>query len=87
MLRRGSGWGVISSSHLPVGGPIAVSIVSQLSFSVHTHDRPGSLGNNLPGVKLHKHGCVSLEVFYRNGKSEIIEEEELKLEMVEFGKR
>lgn len=45
------------------------------------------LGNDLTCVELDQHGSVGLQFLYWNGKSEVIEHEELKLEMVQFHQR
>lgn len=45
------------------------------------------LGNNLTGVEFDKHGAVSLDFLDRHGQSEVIEEKELKLQVIEFLQR
>ncbi len=49
--------------------------------------RPCSLGNDVPSIELDEHGGVRLEVFDGNCKPEVVENEELQLEVVQFGKR
>lgn len=49
--------------------------------------RPRLGANHLPRIKLNKHGRVSLEVLHRDGETEIVEEEKLEFEVVQFGKR
>lgn len=45
------------------------------------------LGNDLARVELDKHRTVGFNFLDRHGKSEIVEEEELQFQVVEFGKR
>lgn len=49
--------------------------------------RPRLGADHLPRIKLNKHGRVSLEVLHRDGETEIVEEEKLEFEVVQFGKR
>lgn len=41
-------------------------------------------GDDLPRVELHQHGRVRLKIFDSDGESEVIQDEELNLEMVEL---
>ena len=43
--------------------------------------------NNLARVKLDEHRAVCFNLFDRDRKAEVIEEEELQLKVVELGKR
>lgn len=45
------------------------------------------LCNQFSSVKFHQHGAIRLEFFHGYRKSEIIENEELKFEVVEFHER
>lgn len=47
---------------------------------------PRFSGYDLPGVEFDKHSCVRLKIFHRYEKPEVVEEEELHLQVVEFGK-
>ena len=42
------------------------------------------LGDDFAGVKLNEHGAVRVELFDGYGEAEVVEEEKLELEMVEF---
>lgn len=42
------------------------------------------LGHNFPGVEFHKHRPVCFELFHWNGEAEIIQNQELKLKVVEL---
>jgi hypothetical protein len=46
---------------------------------------PRTLRDDLAGIELDKHGRVHLQVFHGDGETEIVEDEELKFEVVEFG--
>lgn len=43
--------------------------------------------HHLAGVKLDQHGGVRLQLFHRNGESEVVEHEELQLQVVQLGQR
>lgn len=45
----------------------------------------GSLGDYFPGVEFDEHGAVGFEFFDGDGEAEVVEEEELEFEVVEFG--
>jgi hypothetical protein len=47
--------------------------------------RPRPLCEHLAGIKLDQHGGIRLEVLDGHGQAEVVEEEELQLEVVEFG--
>lgn len=49
--------------------------------------RPRLGSDHLPRIKLNKHGRVGLEVLHWDGEAEIVEEEKLKFEVVQLGKR
>ena len=42
------------------------------------------LGNDFARVKLNKHGAVGVEFLNGHGEAEVVEQEELELEVVEF---
>lgn len=43
-------------------------------------------GNNFASVKLDQHRGVRLQVFHWDGKSKVVEEKELELQVIEFNK-
>lgn len=49
--------------------------------------RRSLLPDNLSGVKFHKHSRIRLQVFDGNGKSEIVQDQELNLEVIKFCQR
>lgn len=53
-------------------------------FSIRARSRTGPLRNNFSRVKFDEHGGVGLEVLDWDGQAEIVEEEELEFEVVEF---
>ena len=42
------------------------------------------LSYNFASIELDQHGAICLEFLYRNGETEVVEDEELKLEVVEL---
>lgn len=45
------------------------------------------LREHLTRIKLHQHGAIRLELLYRDRKPEVVQEEELKLEVIELDER
>ena len=45
------------------------------------------LGHNLAGIELNEHGAICFELLHRNGETEVVEDQELKLKMVELNQR
>ena len=43
--------------------------------------------NHLARIELDEHGRISFEVFHRHSEAKVVEDEELYLEVVEFGER
>ncbi len=44
------------------------------------------MGDDISCVELDKHGGIRFEVFDRDSKPEVVEDEELELEMIQLGK-
>lgn len=45
------------------------------------------LREHLTRIKLHQHGAIRLELLYGNRKPEVVQEKELKLEVIELDER
>lgn len=42
------------------------------------------LRDNFPCIKLNQHGGIGLQVFHRNSQAKVVEQQELKFEVVQF---
>lgn len=42
------------------------------------------LADDLAGVVFYQHGAVCFQLFYRDGETEVVQEEELELQVVEL---
>ena len=47
--------------------------------SFHADNSLRSLRDDLPRIKLHEHGSICLEIFYRHGETKIVKKKKLKL--------